>query len=105
LTTCQWFILASDPSKRSPSVISYDREANAVVQDEARVWISGLSDEAGAGTWLAAVMKQYAQPNAAEVAKMEQFVTQTLHGSIQNADGELHEFIAFCSFLMTASFV
>jgi hypothetical protein len=88
LTTRQWFNSASDPFKRSPSVISYDREANAAVQDDPRAWIPGLSDEAGAGSWLAAAMKQYAQPNAAEVAKMEQFVAKTLHGTIQNRDGE-----------------
>lgn len=88
LTTSQWFTSTTDPFKRSPSVISYDREVNAIVKDDPRAWIPGLSDEAGAGSWLAAAMKQYAQPNAAEVTKMEQFITQTLWGSIQNTDGE-----------------
>lgn len=87
LTTSQWFNVGSDPFKRSPSVISYDREVNAVVKDDPRAWIPGLSDEAGAGSWLAATMKQYAQPNAAEVAKLEQFVSSVLWGSIQNSDG------------------
>ncbi|KAF9444424.1 hypothetical protein P691DRAFT_711877 [Macrolepiota fuliginosa MF-IS2] len=87
LTTSQWFNVSSDPFKRSPSVISYDREVNAVVKDDPRAWIPGLSDEAGAGSWLAATMKQYAQPNAAEVAKLEQFVGTVLWGSIQNSDG------------------
>lgn len=87
LTTSQWFTSTTDPFKRSPSVISYDREVNAIVKDDPRAWIPGLSDEAGAGSWLAAAMKQYAQPNAAEVTKMEQFATQTLAGSIQNTDG------------------
>lgn len=88
LTTKQWFDVAGDPFARSPSVISYDRQLNAVVKDEARAWIAGLSDEAGAGSWLAATMKQYAQPNAAEVAKLETFVNKTLFGSIQNTNGE-----------------
>lgn len=88
LTTSQWFNDPSDSFRRSPSVISYDREVNAIVKDDPRAWIPGLSDEAGAGSWLAATMKQFAQPNAAEVAKLEQFVTQTLWGSIQNSDGE-----------------
>jgi hypothetical protein len=91
LTTSQWFTSTTDPFKRSPSVISYDREVNAIVKDDPRAWIPGLSDEAGAGSWLAAAMKQYAQPNAAEVTKMEQFVTQTLANSIQNADGKFRE--------------
>ncbi|KAG6820154.1 hypothetical protein H0H93_004736 [Arthromyces matolae] len=84
LTTSQWFNSTTDPFLRSPSVISYDRQVNAVVKDDPRAWIPGLSDEAGAGSWLAATMKQYAQPNAAEVAKLEQFATKILWGSIQN---------------------
>lgn len=87
LTTKQWFNNASDPFGRSPSVISYDREVDAVVKNDPRAWIPGLSDEAGAGSWLAAAMKQFVQPNSAEVEKMEQFATQTLWGSIQNNSG------------------
>ena len=86
LTTSQWFDNSSDPFHRSPSVISYDREVDAVVRDDPRAWIPGLSDEAGAGSWLAATMKQFAQPNAAEVKKLEAFVNLTLWGSIQNPD-------------------
>lgn len=88
LTTEQWFDNSSDPFNRSPSVISYDRSVNAIVRDDVRAWIPGLSDEAGAGSWLAASMKQYVQPNAAEVAKMEVFINETLHGSVQNLDGQ-----------------
>ena len=87
LTTNQWFNSPSDPFLRSPSVISYDREVNAPVKDDPRAWIPGLSDEAGAGSWLAASMKQYVQPSATEVSKMEQFVNSTLWGSIQNPSG------------------
>lgn len=94
LTTNQWFDNATDPFARSPSVLTYDRQANALVKDEARAWIAGLSDEAGAGSWLAATVKQYAQPNEAEVKKLETFVNKTLFGSIQNTDGESHEFLA-----------
>ena len=88
LTTESWFDDPSDPFHRSPSVISYDREVDAIVKNDPRAWIPGLSDEAGAGSWLAASLKQFAQPNAQEVAKMEQFVNQTLWGSIQNLNGE-----------------
>lgn len=87
LTTNQWFDDPGDPFHRSPSIISYDREANAIVKDDPRAWIPGLSDEAGAGSWLAATMKQYVQPNAVEVTKLEAFVNQTLRGSIQNFNG------------------
>ncbi|KAF9056072.1 hypothetical protein BJ165DRAFT_1430646 [Panaeolus papilionaceus] len=95
LTTSQWFTSTTDPFKRSPSVISYDREVNAMVLNDARAWIPGLSDEAGAGSWLAAVMKQYAQPSASEVAKLEDFVNRTLWGSLQNSDGSVKKSVFF----------
>ncbi|KAG6857298.1 hypothetical protein H0H87_006491 [Tephrocybe sp. NHM501043] len=95
LTTSQWFNSTSDPFLRSPSVISYDREVNAVVKDDPRAWIPGLSDEAGAGSWLAATMKQYAQPRAAEVTKLEQFMTKVLWGSIQNTNGTVKKSVYF----------
>ncbi|KAJ3877368.1 hypothetical protein F5051DRAFT_408742 [Lentinula edodes] len=84
LTTSQWYTNTSDPFHRAPSVISYDRSVNAQVTNDPRVWIGGLGDEAGSGSWLAAAMKQFVQPDAAEVAKLEQFVNQTLWGTIQN---------------------
>lgn len=87
LTTKQWFEDDADPFGRSPSIISYDREVDAVVKNDPRAWIPGLSDEAGAGSWLAAAMKQYLQPNAGEVAKCERFVNETLWGSVQNTNG------------------
>lgn len=99
LTTSQWFDNSSDPFHRSPSVISYDRSVNAIVKNDPRAWIPGLSDEAGAGSWLAATMKQFVQPNAAEVTKLEQFINQTLWGSIQNSDGSVKKVcpqIALC---------
>ncbi|KAL4250271.1 Protein of unknown function DUF5695 [Abortiporus biennis] len=95
LTTSQWFNSTSDPFHRSPSVISYDREVNAIVKDDPRAWIPGLSDEAGAGSWLAATVKQFAQPNAAEVAKLESFASQTLWGSIQNPDSSVKKAVYF----------
>ncbi|KIJ36493.1 hypothetical protein M422DRAFT_261043 [Sphaerobolus stellatus SS14] len=83
----QWFVNSTDPFHRSPSIISYDRDVNAFVTNDDRAWIPGLSDEAGAGSWLAAGMKQFAQPNAAEVTKFEQFINQTLWGSVQLSNG------------------
>ncbi|KAI0777439.1 hypothetical protein BD413DRAFT_467660 [Trametes elegans] len=95
LTTESWFDDPSDPFHRSPSVISYDRQVNAVVKDDPRAWIPGLSDEAGAGSWLAASVKQFAQPNAEEVAKMERFINETLWGSVQNLDGTVKKSVYF----------
>jgi hypothetical protein len=87
LTTKQWFTDASDPFHRAPSVISYDREAGRQVTQESRVWIAGLGDEAGSGSFVAAAMKEFGQPNPAEVAKYEQFVDDVLWGHIQYKDG------------------
>ena len=87
LTTEAWFENSTDPFHRSPSVISYDRSVNAPVLNDPRAWIPGLEDEAGAGNWLAASVKQFVQPNAAEAEKMEVFINSTLWGSIQNISG------------------
>ena len=86
LTTQQWYTDATDKFRRAPSVMTYDREANRVVTQDSRVWIAGLDDEGGAGSWLAAIMKQWVAPNAAEIAKFEEFVDGVLWGRIQYKD-------------------
>ncbi|MEO7719566.1 MAG: DUF5695 domain-containing protein [Capsulimonas sp.] len=87
LTTKQWFVDPNDPFKRSPSVISYDREANKQITQESRAWIAGLGDEGGSGAYVAAAMKEFGQPNREEVTKYEQFVDGVLWGGIQFKDG------------------
>ncbi|MGV3616788.1 MAG: DUF5695 domain-containing protein [Fimbriimonas sp.] len=87
LTTKQWFNDPADPFRRSPSVISYDREADRQVVQDSRVWIAGLGDEGGSGSWLAAAMKQFGQPNPVEVAKYESFIDGVLWGGLQFKDG------------------
>lgn len=87
LMTRQWFDDPNDPFHRSPSVMSYDREANKIITQESRVWIAGLSDEGGAGSWLAAAMKQFAQPDEEEIRKYERFIDGVLWGGIQYKDG------------------
>lgn len=88
LFTKQWFENPSDPFKRSPSIISYDREAEKQVEQDSRAWIAGLGDEGGSGSWLAAGMKQFVQPNQSEIAKYERFIDQVLWGGLQYKDGE-----------------
>jgi Family of unknown function (DUF5695) len=87
LTTRQWFTDSSDPFHRAPSVMSYDRELNQIVLQDSRVWIAGLSDEGGAGSWLAAIMKELGQPDKAEVGKLDQFVDEVVWGGLQFKDG------------------
>jgi len=87
LFTKQWFEASNDPFHRAPSVMSYDREANAIVTQDSRVWIAGLSDEAGSGSWLAAAMKEYGRPDKQQVEQLEEFVDGVLWGHLQYADG------------------
>ncbi len=87
LTTRQWFAEPADPFKRGPSVMSYDREENKIVTQDSRVWIAGLSDEGGAGSWLAGIMKEYGRPDKGELEKYQQFVDGVLWGGLQFNDG------------------
>lgn len=87
LFTKQWYVNPHDPFHRSPSVISYDFQTHSQVTQESRVWIAGLSDEAGAGSWLAAAMKEFGQPNKQQVDQYEEFVDHTLWGHIQYKSG------------------
>jgi len=87
LTTKAWFTDANDPFGRAPSAISYDREANRQVVQDSRVWIAGLGDEGGSGNWLALAMKSFGQPEAGEVAKLEEFVDKVLWGNLQFKEG------------------
>jgi hypothetical protein len=87
LTTRQWFADPNDPFHRAPSPITYDREINQVVLQDSRVWIAGLSDEGGAGSWLAAIMKELVQPDKEELEKLQQFIDGVLWGGLQAKDG------------------
>ncbi len=87
LTTKQWYVDANDPFHRSPSVMTYDREANQIVMQDSRAWIAGLGDEGGAGAWISAIMKELVEPNQGELEKMEQFVDKVVWGGLQYKDG------------------
>lgn len=87
IATKHWYDDPSDPFKRGPSFMTFDRERNAIVLQDQRAWMAGLSDEGGAGAWLALVMKQLGAPNAEEIEKFERFVTRTLDGRLQINQG------------------
>ncbi len=88
LTTEQWFDKPDPIFKRNPSVISYDYETKKQLTQDSRAWVAGLSDEGGAGGWLAAIMKQLIQPDKEEIKKLEQFIDHTLWGNIQYSEGK-----------------
>ena len=87
LATKQWFVDPNDLFHRSPAPMTYDREENRIVTQDNRVWVAGLSDEAGAGPYLAMAMKELGEPNKAEVAKFETFVDGVLWGELQPTSG------------------
>lgn len=87
-TTQQWYEGKGDPFGRSPAILTYDNEAKEIVDVEPRVWIAGMSDEGGGGSWVAAMAKQLDNPDAAEIAKLERLVDETVDGRLQLASGE-----------------
>jgi hypothetical protein len=87
LTTKQWYVDPNDPFHRSPSVMTYDREADRIVLQDSRAWIAGLGDEGGGGAWLSAVMKELVEPDKEELEKLQQYVDGVLWGGLQYKDG------------------
>ncbi|KAG4430052.1 hypothetical protein IFR05_014464, partial [Cadophora sp. M221] len=95
LTTSQWFTDTSDPFGRAPSVMTYDYETRSIVKQESRAWVASLSDEAGAGSFLAACIKQAVQPNTEEITKLESFIDGVLWKTIQTSDFAVRKSIFF----------
>ncbi|MDC6365875.1 MULTISPECIES: DUF5695 domain-containing protein [Flavobacteriaceae] len=84
----QWFDDPNDPFGRTYSVITYDYQAKRQLTQDGRVWFAGLSDEAGSGSWVAAIMKQFLRPKKSEVKKFEQFIDSALWGGLQYSSGD-----------------
>ncbi|GKT93378.1 glycoside hydrolase family 43 protein [Colletotrichum tofieldiae] len=83
LTTAAHYTDETDPFGRAPSIMGYDREVNAIVDQDERVWIAGLSDEGGTGAYVAAATKLFVQPVEREVAVLDEFIHETVLGTIQ----------------------
>jgi len=88
LTTTDWFVDPNDPFRRSPSVMTYNRDENKIVMQDSRAWVAGLGDEGGGGGWIAAIMKQIVEPNKDEIGKLQQFVDGVVWGGLQYKDGD-----------------
>lgn len=93
-TTSMWFNDTSDPFQRAPAIISWDDSVKAKVLQEPRVWIAGLSDEAGV-IYLSTAMKQSGLPDESEVALFEDFAANTLSTIIQNPNSTVRKSIFF----------
>lgn len=87
IMTNQWFTNTSDPFGRAPSIISYDLETDDFVLDDNRVWIAGLSDEGGSGSYVAYALKQVFQPVSSQVQQLETYVNETYWGHVQHSSG------------------
>ncbi|KAL9091718.1 MAG: hypothetical protein Q9159_001233 [Coniocarpon cinnabarinum] len=84
----QWYTDTSDPFGRAYSVISYDYEVRSQVLQDSRVWIAGICDDGGAGSFEAASMKSSVHPVASEIEKLETMVNTSIWGSLQYNTGE-----------------
>lgn len=82
-TTKAYFNKTSDPYNRAPSILTYDHEVGSIVEQDGRVWISGISDEGGTGAYLATAMKEFIQPTANELSRFDDFVQDTIVGTLQ----------------------
>jgi len=69
-----------DPFGRGGNVQTWDREDGAFVLDDARAYIVGLSDDAGASMNLAHAMKVAWAPVQDEVARKDEYIQSTLFG-------------------------
>ena len=86
-TQQQFYEDKGDPFHRAPAILSYDRDAGKILTQEPRVWIAGMSDEGGAGSWVAAAAKQLDNPDPTEVAKIEALIDKTVIGTLTVAEG------------------
>ncbi len=84
--TKQWYDDPNDPFGRTNSFMPVNRETGKIVLQHSHVWMSGLSDEMGAGPSVAMAMKNLGQPDAGEIALLEKYVSTTLWGKLQNPD-------------------
>lgn len=69
-----------DPFGRGASVLPWDREDGRHRLQDARAYDVGLSDDAGAASNLGLASAQAWAPTAAAVARLDEYVTNTLYG-------------------------
>ncbi|KRM60698.1 hypothetical protein FC26_GL000177 [Paucilactobacillus vaccinostercus DSM 20634] len=81
----QW-LDQSDLYGREHSFITFDRDTNQKVLSEERSYISGVSDEAGAGPNLLMAVKNELMPDRKQIQFLEKYVDDVLWGNLQNSD-------------------
>ena len=73
-----------DPWHRDGAFFGWDDSSHLPITQERRVYMSGLSDEAGAGAGLAIAVKQVGAPNMVQIARLEEYVNHTLYQGAHN---------------------
>ena len=78
---------AADPFGRQSSLLMWDREDKRHVLQDGRTFVSGLSDDAGGAAALGLAAKSMFAPAAEELARLDEYVAQTLYGDKANRSG------------------
>ena len=82
LSTTAWLPLndTSDPFGRGASPLPWDREDNIRVTQDGRPFVVGLSDDAGGGNVLGLAANNIGAPDAAQLARLDEYVQHMLLG-------------------------
>jgi hypothetical protein len=83
-----WFT-EPEPFARTYSFMDYNAASESVIIQEARAFIAGLSDEAGAGTSLGFAVHSALGPSVLGVAELATYVNRTLIGTKPDGSGQL----------------
>jgi hypothetical protein len=86
-TTYAWFDDTTEPFGRAYSFMDYDASIGEVMLQEPRVFVVGLSDEAGAGTSLGVASHLLHHPTALAAAQLATYVNRTVIGTKLDAMG------------------
>lgn len=81
------FFNQTDPFRRGPSIMPWDRELGAHVLNDPRLFIVGLSDEGGAGANVGFASKLRFRPTQSELAKVDAYIEHTLWGLEEDGAG------------------
>lgn len=81
-----WYDDTSDPFGRAFSFMDYDASVSSVMEQEERVFVVGLSDEAGAGSGLGIAFQTRGKPDVGVATLIATYVNKTLLGT--KADGQ-----------------
>lgn len=81
----QW-LEDDDKYGRKHAFMTYDRDAKQKVLSERRTFISGVSDEVGAGPNLLMAAKNLLMPDKHQVHLLEEYVDDVLWGKLQNKE-------------------